>query len=135
MAKEYIDLEEAAEEIYQHMQEKEEGNKYPMKKLAYATETYETMIPGFIVDIVSKPDMYEAWLYHEKYGVKSMMFGMDKENISHDPFLEIVFCTLSESDYYLGYAEDYMDYDDQASVKDMCVVLDDIMEKVEKEGK
>ena len=43
----------------------------------------------FWVDIIDKPDVYEAWLSHKKMGVSDMMFGECKHQpVTEDPTYE-----------------------------------------------
>lgn len=47
----------------------------------------------FFIDITENngPDKtYEAWMWNEQYGVKSLMFGIRKSDYSLDEFTEIV---------------------------------------------
>ena len=76
-----------------------------MKKTPITTTTYEHR--GFLVDIVTTGETYEAWLSREEYGVKSLMFGVPKEQQSLDEFLEIVEANLYE--YEEGYDREYAD--------------------------
>lgn len=48
--------------------------------------TYE-LGNGFYVDIVKEKDCYSAWLFHEWYGIKELMFGM---RCGLEEFLELV---------------------------------------------
>ena len=46
----------------------------------------DTKIERFIcgvyyVDIIEKPQGFEAWLMHKDFGVSVLMFGMSKENL------------------------------------------------------
>lgn len=52
------------------------------------TMTYEH--EGYLVDIVTEKDNYEAWIYLKDYGDKHMMFGMPKSQQSYFEFFEIV---------------------------------------------
>lgn len=58
-----------------------------MKKLGCNTTTYD-FGNGYRVDIVKMKNYYEAWIYHDDYGVKSMMFGSN--NTNNNDFLEMV---------------------------------------------
>lgn len=42
---------------------------------------------GFYVDIVNDKECYSAWLFHERYGIKELMFGM---RCNLEEFLELV---------------------------------------------
>ena len=61
-----------------------------MKTANFTTVTYD-IGGGFYVDIVSKNNLYEAWIYHEDYGQKELMFGCPKEQQSYSEFVEIVY--------------------------------------------
>lgn len=68
------------------------------------TQTYSTKY-DFLIDIVTKTNeyYYEAWIYHNQYGIKDLMFGIPTENQTYEEFLEIVFNNLDE------YITDYVD--------------------------
>lgn len=42
---------------------------------------------GFYADIMKDKDLYSAWLFHERYGIKELMFGM---RCDLEEFLELV---------------------------------------------
>ena len=70
----------------------------------YKTETYDCD-NGYLIDIVTTPEEYQAWISHKAYGVKSHMFGMPVEQQSYDEFREIV---ESNADEYIEfYRDDY----------------------------
>ena len=76
-----------------------------MKKTNYETTTYE-MDNDFMMDIVSGDEVYFAYIYHSKYGIKEQMFGMYKDDISLKAFTEIAahnFPTFIDT-----YTENYM---------------------------
>ena len=77
-----------------------------MKKTNIKTETYQ-INGGFMIDIVTTDEEYDAFLYHKKNGIKSMMFGGLKKQQSYKEFLELVEANVE--DYIPNYAEDYMD--------------------------
>ena len=56
------------------------------------TTTYRTAYKGFLVDIVQNEEGTAAWLYHEDYGIKMLMFGED--GTSWQDFTEIVEANL-----------------------------------------
>lgn len=78
-----------------------------MKKLEIKTTTYDAD-EGFMVDIVEKPVGPEAWLYHEKYGIKYkyLMFGSTWGQNTMEDFLKMVEANLEEyiADYFLWFA-------------------------------
>lgn len=74
------------------------------------TPTYQTTLTlyvenGFMIDIVSKLNNWkEAWIYHEDYGIKDMMFGMEEPMAE---FITIIQKNLQET--MNDYREQYMD--------------------------
>ena len=60
---------------------------------AWRLETYSAD-DGYMVDIQEvcclDKDEYEAWLYHQDYGIKTLMFAMPVEQQSLEEFVEIV---------------------------------------------
>ena len=65
---------------------------------------------GYFIDIVENngPDeTYEAWMYNEQYGVKSLMFGLHKSDVTMDEFIEIVEKNIRQ--HKRIYANLYMD--------------------------
>lgn len=56
---------------------------------------------GFIIEFVTSPTTYEAWLYHESEGIKTLMFGVDKKNTDYTKFQKMVLAVQDE------YIEDY----------------------------
>ena len=79
-----------------------------LKDTTVKTTTYTA--GAFCIDIVEKPDEFEAFLYHKGYGIKDLMFGSPKQQ--HDGeqtfemFLELVEANLT--DYINIYREEYM---------------------------
>ena len=68
--------------------------------------------PGYIIEVIDliDEDVYEAWLSHKDYGVKSLMFGLLKKDVSYEEMLGIVEENLDE---YIGlYIFDYEDCED-----------------------
>lgn len=72
------------------------------------TTTYKVesdVLKGFYVDIrTGKGDdddgfMYEAWLYHCKYGVKSLMFSCSKNQLDYYEFLKMVMNNVDNSGF------------------------------------
>ena len=74
------------------------------------TTTYDAG-DGWRVDIVEMPGEYEAYLYREDYGVKSLMFGcpidQNGEHWTVERFAELVQDGLDE--YKAQYDNDYTD--------------------------
>ena len=94
-----------------------EGRKTVMKRTdLFSTITFEVG-DGFMVDIVDNKEegLFEAWLYHKNYGVKSSMFGEPKkqkvkdDEMTLEQFIESVEANLLTEDYIGDYAEEYMD--------------------------
>ena len=74
-----------------------------MKKTPTTTTTYEHR--GFLVDIVTTSDCYEAWICRKDYTVKTLMFGVPKEQQTLDVFLEIVAANVEK--YGAAYDNEY----------------------------
>lgn len=76
------------------------------------TQTYSTKY-HFLVDIVKKSNVfiYEAWIYHDQYGVKDLMFGIPTEQQTYEEFLEIVFNNIDE--YIDSYVDNHFTYDER----------------------
>lgn len=73
-----------------------------MIKTNFRTETYD-IGGGFYVDIVTKNDIYESWIYHEDYGQKELMFGCPEDQQSYSEFVDIVQENISwHRDTYLS---------------------------------
>ena len=75
------------------------------------TRTYEAE-NGFYVDIVhhtlrqnGAEPLYEAYLYHKQYGIKSLMFGSNDKDYQN--FLAVVMNNLPQ--YMEYYEDDYFD--------------------------
>lgn len=72
---------------------------------------------GFMIDIVDHGGEYEAFIYHEDYGIKSLMFGCSKTqkygdvymNMSLDEFKDLVISNLETENYIQFYINDYME--------------------------
>ena len=61
---------------------------------------------NFTIDIVETAKEYEAWLGHDRIGIKSLMFGMLKsEVVSYEAFIDTVTANLPW--YMNAYKEDY----------------------------
>ena len=64
---------------------------------------------GFMIDVVSRTDrknnipLYDAYWYHEGYGIKMHMFGLRQNEVSMKEFLHVVECNLND------YIDDYID--------------------------
>lgn len=69
---------------------------YVLNKSSNQTETYSVGYKGYKVDIVTTKNSYEAWLYCGLYSIKSLMFGVPKEQQSKEKFLNIVKANLNE---------------------------------------
>ena len=53
---------------------------------------------GFFVDIVidNPKKMYDAWIYHEDYGIKEYMFGSAFEQNRYGEFFELVCANVED---------------------------------------
>lgn len=80
-----------------------------MKYAAVSSETYKVG-GGFMVDIIvnheKNPTTYEAWLYHEKYGIKELMFGWYSG--TYKEFVNMVKANLENEDYIFDYYNEHM---------------------------
>ena len=74
-----------------------------MKKSDISITTYEC--GEYLVDIVTTGDSYEAWIYRKEFGVKDLMFLVQKKQQTLDEFLEIVEANVE--DYGENYDEGY----------------------------
>ena len=45
---------------------------------------------GYLIDIVTKKDSFEAWIYTEEACTKHLMFGMPKDQQGYFEFFQIV---------------------------------------------
>ena len=77
------------------------------------TSTYEWR-DGFLIDVVRKTDhrnntpMFEAYLYHEGYGIKMHMFGLKQTDVDGmREFLHVVESNLLNDYYIEDYIEEY----------------------------
>lgn len=60
-----------------------------MKKTNYYTETF-AVDDSYRIDIVNNGETYEAWIYNKRYGVKTLMFGLLIDDITHEMFIKVV---------------------------------------------
>ena len=76
-----------------------------MTELSHVTRTYKPSADSpYTVDIVTLGDTYEAWLYHDGYGVKNLMFGVPIAQQTYEQFVYLVELNMEE---YIGiYAEE-----------------------------
>lgn len=56
----------------------------------------------FVVEVFEEEELYEAWIYEKSYGVKNLMFGIAKDDMSKDEFVQLVFNNFDQ------YANDYI---------------------------
>lgn len=81
-------------------------------KMMSAMVSAETFIigGGFMVDIIvnkeKTPNVYEAWLYHERYGIKELMFGWCSG--TYKEFVDMVKGNLENEDYIFDYYNEHM---------------------------
>ena len=79
-----------------------------MENTNIITRTYSlSLFEGFLVEIEETESEYAAYLYHEEYGIKMLMYGMPKEQQGKSEFMEIV--EYSVDDYIEVYVDEYMD--------------------------
>lgn len=71
-----------------------------MKKLLSNHITAHDMGEGWRVDIVTTADTYEAWIYKEGYGIKTLMFGSSQPQNR--------FCDMVQ-DNFEDYKKSYID--------------------------
>lgn len=62
---------------------------------------------GFILEVIETKSMFEAWIYHAEYGIKSLMFGLMKEDTTYNDFIETATANLME--YITDYIEQYFE--------------------------
>ena len=68
----------------------------------FTIEAYITAVSDFMVDIVEMEDVFEAYLYRNGYGVKSLMFGVDKAQTTKEDFISLVSANLhTHIDHYM----------------------------------
>lgn len=77
-----------------------------LKKLNYKTTTYK-YDNHFLIDIVETNDEYESYLYDKSYGIKSLIFGMLKKDITASAFLDAVLLALEIETYIDDYIEEF----------------------------
>lgn len=81
-----------------------------MKLLSnYKTTTFNAG-GGFKVDIVETDTMFEAWLWHDNYGIKDYMFGYREKDMNIENFIILVEYNIANSKRYYKnrYMEDLM---------------------------
>lgn len=75
------------------------------KVLDFVYQAYEVE-NGFIIEFVTTPTTFEAWLYHESEGIKTLMFGVDKKTTDYTKFQKMVLAV--QDDYIKDYKETIM---------------------------
>ena len=73
--------------------------------LLISTDTYQTSLDDFMVDVVEDGEGYGAFLYRLGYDVKTYMFGVDKTDVTREEFLAMVNNNLAT--YADHYTEEY----------------------------
>ena len=68
-----------------------------------------TLGGGFFVEADKGPEVTDFYIYHERYGVKSLMFGL----LNRDVHSEEAFILANAEDQIRFYCEEYMDADDE----------------------
>lgn len=82
-----------------------------MKEINMVTFTFD-MGDGWMMDIASYDNgntYWEAWIYHRNYGVKSLMFGCEKQKTCQDLDAFIEMAEVNFNDHKTLYEEEYMD--------------------------
>ena len=74
------------------------------KSNAFLTVTYEVK-DNYFLDLVTKEDSYEAWIYNSQYGIKTMIYGVPRYQNTKEEFLEILEETIDEDINF--YKENY----------------------------
>ena len=75
------------------------------KVLDFAYQAYEVK-NGFIIEFVTTPTLYEAWLYHKDHDMKTYMFGVAKKDTNYTNFQKMVLAV--QDDYINDYKETIM---------------------------
>ena len=75
--------------------------------LLISTDTYQTSLDDFMVDVIEDGEAYGAFLYRLGYGVKTFMFGVDKADTTREEFLAMVNENLAS--YAERYTQEYCD--------------------------
>lgn len=81
-----------------------------MTKTDIKTTTYR-LNEGYMVDVVDMGMQYAAWFYHNGYGVKMLMFEIDKSNESYESFLDLVKRNIPTEKKV--YRELYLDFEEE----------------------
>lgn len=71
------------------------------------SHTYSIEYKGFIIECFEDDGIYESWLYHPGYGVKSFMFGNDAKTITFTEYTKQVEYVIDE--YIDIYKENYIE--------------------------
>ena len=89
---------------------------FKINKTDIKTDTYKVDSGGFRVDIVDEWDTYYAFLYHNDYGTKELMFGLPKYQPAQDKhytYDEIVNIVEANLDQHIPiYMEEQRDYEE-----------------------
>ena len=73
----------------------------------FKTETFQR--GEYYIDIVTMDDIYEAWLYRPTYGIKSLIFGANRDDTSYNSFKNMIEANIE--DYIEDYKEEVEDED------------------------
>lgn len=76
-----------------------------MQRTNIETTTYKA--GEFFIDIQSDGAVYEAYIRHQSYGIKSLMFGVPQDSIKRVEFVQMVENLLP--DYMRTYMEEFAD--------------------------
>ena len=60
-----------------------------MTKTKISTTTYK-LSNGFYIDIVKTKTNYEAYIYNDRYGIKSLIVGASRKHLSTGKFIAMV---------------------------------------------
>lgn len=75
-------------------------------KVDYMKTTTYYYYGGFLIDIQDRENTKEAWLYHHLYGVKTLIFGLEKP-VTDKKILELLELQIKEA--VNDYKNSYMD--------------------------
>lgn len=69
--------------------------------------------PDYRIEVKTVDGAFEAWLHHKDYGVSTLMFGSDMDDMSLEKFLDIVYHE------YVVYLTSYKEaYEDEEPMRD-----------------
>lgn len=78
-----------------------------LKEIKQSTKTYEYQ-NGFMIDVVETENLYKVYLYHTKFGIKDLMFGLEKTTFrSQKELLDLIETNLQNENYIKNYKENF----------------------------